>query len=167
MNIKTDSIVLNQYFSLLFISIEDDLIVRGLLMKQIQHLNIDVKEQFPSLSNIGIKIFRLISSLCKKLTTCNFGDVYLPHKCVIPACRLSYEDPILSNLVQLKINLEWLPDCIYFLDGRFESLSTVIIHVTNIDQTINWQKAVSRISPNERMQLDVILFFFSRNNFPS
>lgn len=141
----------NQYFSLLFFSIEDDLIVRDLLMKQIQHLNIDVKEEFPSLSIIGRKIFRLISSLCKKLITCNFGDVYLPHKCVIPACRFSYEDSILSNLVQLKINLETLSDCISFLDGRFESLSTIILHVSDVDQTINWQRAVRRISPNERM----------------
>ncbi|CAF1460322.1 unnamed protein product [Rotaria sp. Silwood1] len=49
----------------------DNLILRNLI-KQITHLNIDIKETTEHCSEIGSKIFALILSLCKKLIVLNF-----------------------------------------------------------------------------------------------
>jgi hypothetical protein len=37
-----------------------------------------------------------------------------------------------STLIKLKINVPHFTDCLYLLDGRLESLSTLIINVLNV-----------------------------------
>jgi len=52
-----------------------------------------------------------------------------------------------STLIKLKINVVSLVDCLYLLDGRLDSLSTLIINVEQIfDPIVDIGSRVSRIS---------------------
>jgi hypothetical protein len=42
-----------------------------------------------------------------------------------------------TTLTKLKINVEAFGDCLYLLDGRFTSLSTLLIHVQDITSAIS------------------------------
>jgi hypothetical protein len=52
-----------------------------------------------------------------------------------------------STLTKVKINVPTFIDCLFLLDGRLDSLSTLIINVLSIfDPAISMDRAVSRIS---------------------
>ncbi len=155
-----------------FFFIEDNLILCDLLAKQITHLKIDIKTKTPRWSETVSKIFDLILSLCKKLTVLNFCDMFRKRKCWTP---ISYRPSgyISSTLIKLKINVASLFDFLFLLDGRLNSLTTLIIHVSDIFETpIDIHHAVSIISIivlfrkiNTKVRNILDFFFFIETSF--
>ena len=120
----------------LFIIFTDDGILRDLLFKQITHLSIDITTTTELCSETFEKILAILLALCGRLTVLNFCDVFPTRKCSIflsPAKSTHY---ISSTLVKLKINVATFADCLVLLDGRLESLSTFIVHVSSIRNAI-------------------------------
>jgi hypothetical protein len=128
--------------------IQGDLILRDLLLNKITHLYIDIKKQFQYFSSTGLKIFELILSLCKKLTVLNFGDIFLTRIYVVPLFELFFNNQMSSTIIKLKIKIEGFFDCSYLLDGRFNSLSTLIIYVSDANEEPNPEPTVSPILVN-------------------
>jgi hypothetical protein len=71
-------------------------------------------------------------SLCKNLTVLNFCDMFPIRNCVTPAFYLVLTSDMSSTLTKLKINVVSLVDCLLLLDHRLDSLSTLIINVSDI-----------------------------------
>jgi hypothetical protein len=118
---------------IVFFSIIDNSIFRDLLAKQIVHLNIfNIKTTVDDFGRTLAKIFLLILSLCKKLTVLNIGDIFPTSKCSFTIAFLRSETWMYSNLIKLKINVPLFHDCLYLLDGRLDSLSTLIVNVNKI-----------------------------------
>lgn len=113
-------------------SIVDDLILRNLLSKQITHLSIDITKTAEKCSIDAAKIFSSILSLCKRLIVFNFCDIFPTRKCWAILFHLPTPSYMSSTLVKLKINVTSFFDCLYLLDGHFDSLSTLIINVADI-----------------------------------
>jgi hypothetical protein len=108
------------------------LVLRDLLTKQITRLNIDIIKPAEYCSEIVRNIFELILSLCKKLTVLHFCDMFITRKCLTTVLFLPSGSNICSTLIKLKIKVANLIDCICLLDGRLESLSTLIISAQQI-----------------------------------
>ncbi len=126
---------------------KDNLVLRDLLTKQITHLYIDMKKPADLCSEIVLNIFLLILSLCEKLTVFNFCDVHITRKCLIMGLDLLSESKVCSTLTKLKIKVAIFFDCLFLLDGRLDSLSTLIINVSHIsDPLIDINESVSIIS---------------------
>jgi hypothetical protein len=104
--------------------IKDNFIPHDLLINQITHLNIDIKERKDYCSKIDSEIFMKILSLCKNLIVFNFSNMFRTRNYKLSLTYLSWEHCIPSNLMKLKINLSTLIDCLHLLDGPFVCLST-------------------------------------------
>lgn len=103
------------------------------LLKQITHLHIDVKNADENNSDIISKIFTLILSLCEKLIELEFREWIPTHlMMIIPSCFFIGNDFSSVTLSKLKISVSCFCDCLFLLDGRFESLSFLIINVRDI-----------------------------------
>ena len=74
-------------------------------------------------------MFVLILSLCKKLIDLNFCDLYFERKHWNHISHLTDTSLKSSTLTKLKINLETFTECLFLLNGNFESLTTLILHV--------------------------------------
>ncbi len=103
-----------------------------MLTKQITHLSIDIKKPIDLVSRTAPKIFGLILSLCKRLTVLNFCDVFLTRNWPTSVFNLPPESYMSSTLIKLNVNVTTFADCLYLLDGRLDSLSTLIINVGHI-----------------------------------
>ncbi len=103
-----------------------------MLTKQITHLSIDIKEPIDLVSKTVPKIFGLILSLCKRLSVLNFCNVFLTRNWPTSVFELPPESYMSSTLIKLNVNVTTFADCLYLLDGRFDSLSTLIINVGHI-----------------------------------
>ncbi|CAF3359078.1 unnamed protein product [Rotaria sp. Silwood2] len=109
-------------------------VVRDLLAQQITNLTIDI-ENTPPIKEYTVlsDIFALILSLCKRLTDLNFCQFY--HYRSLPIC-ICYDATLTryvsSTLAKLQISVLGFDNCLYLLDGRFDCLSTLIIHVHKI-----------------------------------
>lgn len=123
---------------------KDDVVLRDLLTKQITHLNIDIKYQLSLILRTALQIFELILSLCKNLTTLNFGDVLFSRKRVISFVTIKSRSNTCSTLTKLKINVEKFLDLVYLLDGRFSCLSTLIVRVSDNNGPTDIVRIVSR-----------------------
>ncbi len=108
------------------------MVLRDLLTKQITRLNIDIIRPAECLSMVVPNIFGLILSLCKNLTVLHFCDMFITRKCWTAVIFLPSESSICSTLIKLKIKVANLMDCICLLDGRLESLSTLIVSAQEI-----------------------------------
>jgi hypothetical protein len=111
--------------------IPDDEILRNLLTKQITHLSIDTPKALDYTSRILPKIFGLILFLCKRLTVLNICNVFLTRNWQIDIFDIR-ESLISSTLIKLSINVTNFVECLFLLDGRLDSLSTLIINVNKI-----------------------------------
>ncbi|CAF1168737.1 unnamed protein product [Rotaria sordida] len=120
----------------LFQYLTDDSVLRYLLTEQITDLNIDIQvdtiiDFSQSLSNK----FELILSLSKRLISLNFCQLFgyrtLPLWFPTPPSKSCMS----LTLTKLIIRVTIFRDCLYLLDGRFDCLSTLIIHVENISLT--------------------------------
>ncbi|CAF1288101.1 unnamed protein product [Adineta steineri] len=74
----------------------------------------------------------MILSLCKRLIKLNFCQLFSYRNSFISICDLPKICPTYSTLIELKINVATINDCLYLLDGRFDSLSKLIINVKHI-----------------------------------
>jgi len=103
-----------------------------------------MKKTAEKCSSTVADIFVLISSLCKKLSVLNFFDMFSTRTYVTPVFFLRSTTYMSSSLIKLKINVTSYADCLYLLDGRLDSLSTLIINVSDIfDPTVNIHALVS------------------------
>jgi len=53
-------------------------------------------------------------------------------RCLLPICYLPSTNCMSLTLVKLTITVSCLLDCLYLFDGRLDSLSTLIINVSDI-----------------------------------
>ncbi len=98
-------------------------------------------------SRTNANVFALILSLCKNLTVLNFCDMFPTRKCETHVFYLPSTSYMSSTLIKLKINVTTFIDCLYLLDGRLDSLSTLIINVGQIfDPILDIGSKVSIIS---------------------
>jgi hypothetical protein len=58
--------------------------------------------------------------------------MFITRKCEVPVYYIRSSINMSSTLVKLKINVTNFADCLFLLDGRLESLSTLIINVNQI-----------------------------------
>lgn len=134
-------------------------------MEQITYLTIDVNDGLTSSAETLLNIFVLVSSLSKRLIKLNFGFFF--HRLLFNTFDLStnFESLTFSSL---KINVKTFDDCLLLLDGRFDCLSTLIIHVkiiANTSATID--NTVSRIINLSFEKKTLFDLFFHRKNFPN
>ncbi|CAF4042645.1 unnamed protein product [Rotaria sp. Silwood2] len=110
-------------------------ILRKLLKEQITCLKIDVKDKptKPSPETFSV-ILAFILCVCKRLIKLNFCQSY--HRSTFCTFELSLTNFKSSILTTLKINVKTFGDCLYLLDGRFNCLSTLIIYVKIITDTL-------------------------------
>ena len=111
--------------------IPDDEILRNLLTKQITHLSIDTQKALVYTSRILPEMFGLILFLCKRLTVLNICNVFLTRNWQIDVFNIR-ESLMSSTLIKLSINVTSFVECLLLLDGRLDSLSTLIINVKQI-----------------------------------
>ena len=105
-------------------------------MKQITHLNIDIKDPIECHTETGSNIFALILSLCPKLVVLNFCDMFPTRSYSPPLFYLLRKGCTPSTLTKLIINMASLIDCFYLLDGRLKQLNTFIVQIQYIS---NWK----------------------------
>jgi hypothetical protein len=79
---------------------------------------------------INLQMFASILSLCEKLTVLNFDDIFPIETYPAPILLLPANFTS-STLIKLKINVAGFSDCLRLLDGRLDSLSTLIINVSD------------------------------------
>ena len=88
--------------------------------------------------------------------------MFLTRNCwffIIPAGPTDY---VSSTLVKLKINVATFLDCLILLDGRLESLSTLIINVTSIRHPIiDVDRAVSTTACIATYRFNIRLYYFT------
>ncbi|CAF3663043.1 unnamed protein product [Rotaria sp. Silwood1] len=119
----------------LFNYLTNNTILRKLLKEQITCLKIDVKDKptKPSPETFSV-ILAFILCVCKRLIKLNFCQSY--HRSTFCTFELSLTNFKSSILTTLKINVKTFDDCLYLLDGRFNCLSTLIIDVKIIADTL-------------------------------
>ncbi|CAF3724798.1 unnamed protein product [Rotaria sp. Silwood1] len=119
----------------LFNCLTNNTILRKLLKEQITCLKIDVKDKptKPSPETFSV-ILAFILCVCKRLIKLNFCQSY--HRSTFCTFELSLTNFKSSILTTLKINVKTFDDCLYLLDGRFNCLSTLIIDVKIIADTL-------------------------------
>ncbi|CAM2719069.1 unnamed protein product [Rotaria socialis] len=96
--------LINFQEEILYQYLTNDLILRD-LMKQITHLNIDTKNKTEYCSVTVSKIFEIILSLCKNLTSLNFCDMFPIRTNQTSMFYLSSKRHMSSTLIKLKINV--------------------------------------------------------------
>ncbi|CAF4082841.1 unnamed protein product [Rotaria sordida] len=118
----------------LFNYLTNNTILCKLLIEQITCLKIDVKDEptEPPPETLSI-IFVLILSLCKRLIKLSFCQ--FDNRSTFCTFDLSSTNFKSSTLTELKIHVVTFDDCLYLLDGYFNCLSTLIIHVKKISYT--------------------------------
>jgi len=129
--IDFEEMILWQYLA------EDNSILYRVLNQQITHLKIDIHNNaMPSPLSATISvIFALILSCCKRLIDLNFCQLFEYRTSSICIFNLPSRSCTSSTLNTLRIDLATFDDCLYLLDGRLDSLSTLIVNVIKISFT--------------------------------
>ena len=120
----------------MFFLFEGNSILQDLLREQITHLEIGLQNTRTETSVILPNIFASILLLCKQLIDLNFCLLPLDRKAPVCIFNLPSTSCMSSILTTLKINVPIFTDCLYILDGRFDCLSTLFIHVSIISNTL-------------------------------
>ena len=118
-------------FSSFFPVIEGDVNLQNLLCKQITHLHLEITMDEYASKTVS-NSFVLILSLCEVLVDLELSDVFSGLRHVAPCTHLLFENFRSATLTKLKINVHNFFDCLVLLDGRLDSLSTLIINVADI-----------------------------------
>ncbi|CAF1594248.1 unnamed protein product, partial [Adineta steineri] len=132
-----------QLYSLSLVNFEEEIlyqyitdysVLRDLCTHQITHLNVDIQsdEIQTLLSKTSSNIFTMILSLCQRLIKLNFCQVFSYRNLFIPICKLPETCFTYSSLIELKINVATINDCLRLLNRRFDSLSKLTINVREI-----------------------------------
>ena len=112
------------------------------------HLRIDVELVVDVEESFQLQTFALILSSCPKLFELEFAQYiveFISVKSSFSFLRSAFQS---ATLTSLKLTVGGFIDCLLLLDGRCESLSTLIIHVNDIyDPLID---IGHRVSPTSR-----------------
>ena len=125
----------NEQFSSFLFSILAHVILRDLFTSQITHLSIDINTTTTLCWRMIAEIFALILSLCERLFVLNLGDVLSTRKYGTSRFYVQLQNDISSSLIELKINADRVLDCFQLLDGRLDSLSSLTLNVTKINDS--------------------------------
>ncbi|CAF3482749.1 unnamed protein product [Rotaria sp. Silwood2] len=98
---------------------------------QISSLIVDIRENKArrTTDNIIKRVFIHILTTFTNLKYLNFGQSLRYERL---SFYLSPPSVICSTLLELHVNLQYLADCLYLLDGRFDQLHTLNIHIPDI-----------------------------------
>ncbi|CAF1190786.1 unnamed protein product [Adineta steineri] len=147
----------SQLYSLSLVNFKEEILFRyladyttlpTLLIRQITHLTVDIQsDEIPKLfSEFSSDIFLLILSLCRRLIKLNFCQVFSYRNSFISTCNLPTTSCRRSTLIELKINVATFNDCLFLLDGRFDSLSKLTINVKKIKCELKKKKNEIKLS---------------------
>ena len=120
----------NTHLSFSFV-LTDDLTFRS-LCNQITHLRIDVELVDELKDRLQWETFALILSSCPKLLELEFVQYIWEFCSVNSSFSFLFNAFQSATLTHLKLAVSGFVDCLLLLDGRCESLSTLIIHVNDI-----------------------------------
>ena len=97
-------------------------------------------------------IFHLLLKFCRRLTKLHFCPYH--YRSNIRAIQFSLKNCESANLIELKAYIDSFEECLYLFDGHFPSLSTVDLHVKQIQHTSQTRKStVNIISFRQKSQL--------------
>jgi hypothetical protein len=89
-------------------------------------------------------MFELILSLGKCLVDLTFSEWFSGKSLDISTLNITSTSYVSSTLIKLKIEVNTFDDCLYLLDGRLQCLSTLIIKIFEIcDSLANIDNKVS------------------------
>ncbi|CAF4888637.1 unnamed protein product [Rotaria socialis] len=122
--------------------------LRFLLMDQIKHLVVEIKDETTTATGLSYKntldILSLILFSSKRLTHLIFSEWSSEEPLAISIFNHPTASCVSSTLTQLEIHIDTFDDCLYLLDGRFECLTTLIVNIlkisiskSNIDNTVD------------------------------
>ncbi|CAF1069315.1 unnamed protein product [Rotaria sordida] len=141
------AVVYPQLYSLSLINFEsdtllpylrDDTKLRCLLTNQITHVNIKMIDKKPTVRDENeSNLFALILSRSKRLTDLTYSQWFCSGNSLISMYNLPSTSCVCSTLTKLNIDVNHFDDCLYFLDGRFDSLSTLIIYIETISSPLS------------------------------
>ncbi|CAF0767868.1 unnamed protein product [Adineta steineri] len=151
----------SQLYSLSLVNFEEEILfryltdysaLRDLLRHQITHLNVDIQsDEIPKLlSEISSHIFTLILFRCRRLIKLNFCQVFSYRNSFISIYNLPKTSCTCSTLIELKINVASFNDCLFLLDGLFDSLTKL---------TINVKKIKYELKTNNKTKLPKLKYF--------
>ena len=139
---REEKTLLSFYFAL-----PDDLIFHS-LCKQITHLRIDVELVEDVEDRFQSQTFALILSSCSKLLELEFVQ-YIWDFCWVKNSFCFFLNAFQSGtLTRLTLTVDGFVDCLLLLDGRCESLWTLIIHVNDVSHPV--MDIGSKASPTSR-----------------
>jgi hypothetical protein len=100
----------------------------------------------------------------------NFCDMFPTRNFVVSLTYFSWDHCIPSTLIELRINLSTLADCLHLLDGPFVCLSTLIINVTFTLHTIEYKNSTVSIYNNnhiytKNIEINNYFYVVCRKNF--
>ncbi len=129
---------------MIFFYNKDDVILR-LLTDQITQLKIDTYVKITETSDGNeLNMLAMILSICKHLCDLTFNQCILGKHLLVSIFNLPKTSCVSSTLTKLNINVNTFDDCLYLLDGRLESLSTLIIDIDEItESSLNKDNTVS------------------------
>ncbi|CAM4777925.1 unnamed protein product, partial [Rotaria magnacalcarata] len=115
----------------------DNAVIHRLMTEQITCLHIQVSDEVTS--NFPVEnhsnIFSLILFMCKNLNDLTFSHWFIGLGLTFFIYKLSSTSCVSSTLTKLRIHVNTFDDCLFLLDGRLESLSTLIINIVEIFNT--------------------------------
>ena len=118
------------------------------LCQQITHLRIDLELVEKIEERLQPLTFALILSSCPKLAELEFVQYIWEFWCAKSSFSFLLNAFQSATLTRLKITVTGFVDCLLLLDGRCESLSTLIIHVNDIYDPV--MDIGSKASPTSR-----------------
>jgi hypothetical protein len=116
-------------------------------------------------------VFELILSLGKCLIDLSFNQWFFGKSLDISTLNITSTSCVSSTLTKLKIEVNNFDDCLYLLDGRLQYLSTLIIKIVEIcDSLASIDNKVSIyliIMCTENLNLNYIhyIFFLYRKHY--
>ncbi|CAF1591048.1 unnamed protein product, partial [Adineta steineri] len=118
---------------ILYQYLRDHSALRNLLTHQITHLNVDIQSEVPKLlSKTSSYILIIILFRCQRLISLNFCQVFSYRNSFLSIYKLPETSCSYSTLMELKINVATINDCLCLLDGRFDSLSKLTINMKKV-----------------------------------
>jgi hypothetical protein len=116
--------------------IKDDAILRRLLTDQITQLKVDTYVEIRETSDGNeLNMFPMILSICKRLCDLTFNQCIFDKNLLVSIFNLPTTSCVSSTLTKLNINVNTFDDCLYLLHGRLENLSTLIIDISEINES--------------------------------
>ncbi|CAF2728381.1 unnamed protein product [Rotaria sp. Silwood2] len=107
--------------------------VISFLNNQITDLTVDIYHDKGELSDeLETTVFLAILFFCRYLTNLTFSEKFSRNYLSFASCDILQGFSLSSTLTNLTIKVNRFDDCLYLLNGCFQSLSTLIIHIKKI-----------------------------------